>query len=85
MKRDREIYGIFGTTFFTATIKAHMDNQELQANWDKLKDKIKTEYPGMNIDDLEYQIGKEEELLLQLQKKLGKNRSEIDNWLALLG
>ena len=62
-----------------------MDNQELQANWDKLKDKIKTEYPGMNIDDLEYQIGKEEELLLQLQKKLGKNRSEIDNWLALLG
>lgn len=62
-----------------------MNNNELREKWPVLKKKIKEAHPEIKEHDLAYEIGREEELLLRLQEKLGKNRKEIDNWLALLG
>ena len=62
-----------------------MENHSFKNNWETIKAKIKKEQPALTDEDLKYEIGKEEELLLRLQKKLGKNREEMDKWLSLLG
>jgi len=62
-----------------------MENSELQAKWPQIKNKIQAQYPSLKEDDLKYEIGRESELLLRLQQKLGKTNSEIKNWLSLLG
>ena len=41
--------------------------------------------PDLTDQDLVYEIGKEEELLERLQKKLNKNEHEIRKWLSLMG
>lgn len=61
-----------------------MNNKEF-TNWNDLKEKLKKEYPQLTQDDLIYEIGKEEELLERLQKKLAKNKHEIRKWLSLMG
>jgi len=53
--------------------------------WETSKDKIRKEYPQLTEDDLIYQIGKEEELLERLAKKLDKNKQDIRKWLSLMG
>ena len=62
-----------------------MEQQELQSKWPQIQEKIKQEHPDVKIDDLKYEIGQEEALLLQLQQRLGKTRKEIFNWLSILG
>jgi hypothetical protein len=62
-----------------------MEDKELAQKWPKIKDKLLQEYPHLTPEELRYEIGKEGELLKQLQTKLGKNKQEIDNWLALMG
>ncbi|MEP7238909.1 MAG: general stress protein CsbD [Ferruginibacter sp.] len=54
-------------------------------DWETKKQKLKKEYPELTIEDLTYEIGKEEELLERLQKKMSKNKKEIRNWLSLMG
>jgi len=62
-----------------------MDNKELQEKWPSLKEKIKDEHPDIKDEDLKYEFGQESELLLRLQKKLGKTNEEIRNWLSIIG
>lgn len=54
-------------------------------NWQSTKEKIKQEYPDLTEDDLYYEASKEEDLLAKLEKKVGKNRHDIREWLSLMG
>lgn len=62
-----------------------MENQQHHENWEQAKKQLKEQYPHVNIDDLEYELGKEEELLEKLQMKLGKTKKEIRDWLRIMG
>jgi|SoiMethySBSTD1v2_1073268.scaffolds.fasta_scaffold3247123_2 hypothetical protein len=61
-----------------------MKKHEIQ-NWQTIKDAIKKDHPDLTEQDLVYEIGKEEELLERLQKKLNKSEHEIRKWLSLMG
>lgn len=62
-----------------------MDTNDLKNRWPELKEKIKKEVPQIEEHDLEFEIGKELELLERLQAKTGKTREEIFNWLHIMG
>lgn len=52
---------------------------KIAANWNELKSKFKQYYSGLSDEDLSYSLGKEDELLSRLSKKLGKNEKEMRN------
>lgn len=54
-------------------------------DWEAVKERLKKEHPGLTEDDLIYEIGKEEELLERLQKRLNRNKQEIRKWLSFMG
>ena len=62
-----------------------MDKLELKGNWHELKGKVKQAHGDLTDDDLKYEDGQDEELLGRLQKKLGKTRDEVVDWLKSLG
>ena len=63
---------------------AAMDKLELKGNWNELKGKVKQAHANLTDDDLQYEDGKDDELLGRLQKKLGKTRDEVVTWLKSL-
>lgn len=58
---------------------------DLASNWERWRNQIKKEYPGITDEDLLYEIEKEEELLERLGNKTGKTREQIYDWLHLMG
>lgn len=58
-----------------------MANLKLKGNWNELKGRVKQQYANLTDDDLLFEEGKEDELIGRLQKKTGKARDEIVNWL----
>ncbi len=54
-----------------------MNKLELRGNWNEPKGKLKQRYAELTDDDLVYEEGREDELLGQLQQKLGKTEDEI--------
>lgn len=54
-------------------------------DWEIKKEQLKKEHPYLSTEDLAYEVGKEEELLERLQKKMNKNKNEIRKWLSLMG
>lgn len=58
-----------------------MDKLELKGSWNELKGKAKQAYGDLTDDDLTYEEGKEDELYGRLQKKTGKTREEVVEWL----
>lgn len=62
-----------------------MDKLELKGKWNEMKGKVKQAHADLTDDDLEYEDGKDDELLGRLQKKLGKTRDEVVAWLKSLG
>lgn len=62
-----------------------MDNNHFDRDWEKHKAILQKEYPHLTSEDLAYEAGREEELLERLQKKLGKTKSEIRDWLRIMG
>ncbi len=50
---------------------------ELKGNWNEVKGKLNQKYADLTDDDLTYIEGKDDELLGQLQKRLGRSRDEI--------
>ena len=48
-----------------------------KGNWIALKEKIKQIYTNITEDDLMLENGEEGELLIRLQKKLGKTKKEV--------
>jgi len=56
----------------------------LKGNWNELKGKAKQQYADLTDDDLLYEDGKDDELLGRLQKKMGKTKEEVKNWIERL-
>ena len=61
-----------------------MDKLELKGNWNVLKGKMKQAHAQLTDEDLQYEDGKDDELLGRLQTKLGKTRDEVVNWIKSL-
>lgn len=61
-----------------------MNKLEIKGNWNELKGKIKQQWGDLTDDDLTYEEGKEEELIGRIQKKTGKAREEIVNYINSL-
>lgn len=61
-----------------------MSNLRLKGSWNELKGKVKQKYAELTDDDLLYEEGKDDELIGRLQKKTGKARDEIVDWLNSL-
>jgi len=62
-----------------------MDTIDFHRRWPELKQQVKAEYPDIEEQDLDYELGRELELLKRLQEKTGKTREEIFNWLHIMG
>lgn len=54
-----------------------MDKLEYKGTWNEVKGRMKQSYGSLTDDDLTYQEGKEDEILGNLQQKLGKTRDEV--------
>lgn len=54
-----------------------MEDLELKGNWKETKGKLKEKYAVLTDNDLAYEEGKEEQLIGNLQKKLGKSKKEV--------
>ena len=61
-----------------------MDRLELKGRWNELKGKVKQANASLTDDDLQYEEGKDDELYGRLQKKLGKSREDVIDWLRSL-
>ncbi|MDF2437954.1 MAG: CsbD family protein [Bacteroidota bacterium] len=57
---------------------------KLRGSWNEVKGKIKQEYADLTDDDLKYEEGKDDELVGRLQKKVGKTKDEIIDWIQRL-
>lgn len=55
-----------------------------KGRWNELKGKVKQTYADLTDDDLLYAEGKEDELVGRLQKKTGKTKEEVEDWLDKL-
>lgn len=54
---------------------------KLKGNWNIVKGKLKQEHAELTDDDLQYEEGQEDELIGQIQKKTGKAKSEIKDFI----
>jgi hypothetical protein len=54
-----------------------MTTLELRDNWLRIKARLKRKYFGLSDEDLRYEEGKEDELLVRLQKQLGLTEEEV--------
>ncbi len=61
-----------------------MSNLKWKGRWNEIKGKVKQAYADLNDDDLYYEEGKEDELIGKLQKKTGKTKEQIEDWLNSL-
>ncbi|MEJ7735861.1 MAG: CsbD family protein [Chitinophagaceae bacterium] len=63
-----------------------MESWKLKFNgsWNDTKGKIKQQYADLTDDDLLYEEGKDDELLGKIQKKIGKTKEEVKNWIESL-
>ena len=57
---------------------------KLRGDWNETKGKIKQAYGDLSDDDLKYEEGKDDELVGRLQKKIGKTKDEVINWIQSL-
>lgn len=53
----------------------------LKGNWDEVKGKAKQQYADLTDDDLLYEEGKDDELIGRLQKKIGKTKDQVIEWI----
>jgi uncharacterized protein YjbJ (UPF0337 family) len=58
-----------------------MNQLILQDNWSVSKEKLKQKYPNLTENDLAYILGKEDEMIDQIQRKTGESRDEIEKYL----
>lgn len=56
----------------------------LKGNWNEVKGKIKQKYAEITDDDLLFEEGQDEELLGRIQKKLGKTKQDVKDWIESL-
>jgi uncharacterized protein YjbJ (UPF0337 family) len=58
-----------------------MDRLRIKGNWNEMKGKIKQKWGNLTDDDLTYQEGKEDDLIGRIQKKTGRSREELINYI----
>jgi uncharacterized protein YjbJ (UPF0337 family) len=63
------------------SISINMNQLTLQENWSLLKEKMKQKYPNLTDNDLAYVLGRENEVIDQIQRKTGESRDEIEKYL----
>ncbi len=61
-----------------------MSELKWKGRWNEIKGKVKKAYGDLTEDDLTYEEGREDELLGKIQKKTGKTKEEVENWLNKL-
>ncbi|MBK0383411.1 CsbD family protein [Pedobacter sp. SD-b] len=61
-----------------------MDKLEFKGSWNEVKGKAKQAYADLTDDDLTYAEGQEDEMVGKVQKKTGKTRDEVVDWLKSL-
>lgn len=61
-----------------------MNTTEMKGNWNEIKGKMKQKFADLTDDDLLYEEGKEDELYGRLQKKIGKTKDEVKQFIAEL-
>lgn len=61
-----------------------MNNLTIDGNWNELKGKLRQQYAMLTDQDLEFAIGKKEELLGRLETKLGKTKEQLQELLSNL-
>ena len=62
-----------------------MENIALTEKWPQIKEQLLNENPYLKAEELVCEIGKERELLLELQEKRRVNKIQIDNVLSTMG
>ncbi len=63
-----------------------MEDLKIKGNWKEIKEQLKTEYPSLTNDDLTFTLGKENELVGRIERRLGKDkRDRIVNRIKTLG
>ncbi len=56
-------------------------SDKISGNWNVIKGKLKQQYGELTDDDLTYTEGQEDELLGNIQKKTGKSKSEVKDFI----
>jgi len=56
----------------------------LKGSWNDVKGKVKQAYGDLSDDDLTYEEGQDDELLGKIQKKIGKTKQEVKDWIESL-
>jgi uncharacterized protein YjbJ (UPF0337 family) len=54
-----------------------MDKLEVKGDWNVIKGKLKQTWAKLTDDDLQYAVGKEEELFGRIQKVSGETREAV--------
>jgi uncharacterized protein YjbJ (UPF0337 family) len=54
-----------------------MNKLQFKGSWNEIKGKLKQTYGNLTDDDLAFAVGKDDELIGRLQKRLGKSKEEI--------
>ena len=62
----------------------HSKELKLRGSWNEIKGKIKQQYANLTEDDLKYEEGQDDELVGRIQKKIGKTKDEVINWIQSL-
>jgi len=57
---------------------------KMKGNWNIAKGKIKQQWGDLTDDDLDYQEGKEDELVGRIQKKTGESKERVNEFLDSL-
>ena len=57
---------------------------KIKGNWNVLKGKVKKKFGELTDDDLAYQEGQEDQLLGRIQKKTGKTKQEVKDFIDSL-
>jgi uncharacterized protein YjbJ (UPF0337 family) len=52
---------------------------KITGNWEKQAEQLKTKFSQLTDDDLKFEVGKENDLLARVEKKLNKKREEVIN------
>ena len=85
MKVGGKLNMLFAAWILSNCIKTIiMDKLEFKGKWNEWKGKIKQANANLTDDDLQYEEGKDDELLGRMQQKLGKTREEVIKWLKSL-
>ena len=75
--------GNVGTGFGSETLSdtiffmKNSNDLRLQATWEKVKERMKENDINLTDADLEYEPGKEEDLLQRLEKVMNKSRQQV--------